>query len=248
MNTNETVEQHLKYNNVHSLILIPTPIAENKVDNITLDVRNAIENTLFFVVENLRTARRFIKAVNKSIDIDTLEFFELSKGFDTKELHAFLGSNFLRGNIGLMSEAGCPAIADPGSLVVQWCHRHKINVNPLVGPSSIILSLMASGFNGQNFAFHGYLPNKKPELITKIKWMQTQIQRTAETQIFIETPYRNRFMIETILSCIQGNEQLCVCIDLDAPTMQIINLPKSGWNAIDLDQFHKRPAVFLLGK
>lgn len=232
---------------MNSLLLIPTPISEEKVYNVTHDVRESVKNTKCFVVERLRTARRFIKSIEKEVIIDDLKFLEIGDKIDKKVLDTFMAENIQAGNIGLMSEAGCPVIADPGNLVVQWCHRNKIPVVPLVGPSSIILGLMASGFNGQNFTFHGYLPNKKPELIPKIKLMLSQVDKTRQTQIFIETPYRNRFIIETVLSCMNSSDHLCVCVDLDAPTMQVINYSKSEWQNIDLDQFHKRPALFLLG-
>jgi 16S rRNA (cytidine1402-2'-O)-methyltransferase len=232
---------------MNSLILIPTPISEDKIYNVTREVQEVVRDTKCFVVERLRTARRFIKAIDKEINIDDLRFYEIGDLTDSKPLELFLKENIQAGNIGLMSEAGCPAIADPGNLAVQWCHKNRIQVKPLVGPSSIILGLMASGFNGQNFTFHGYLPNKKPDLIPKIKLMLLQIAKTKQTQIFIETPYRNRFMIETVLSCLNNSDLLCVCVDLDSPTMQVVNYSKSEWQNIDLDQFHKRPAIFLLG-
>ena len=232
---------------MNALLLIPTPIAEDKIYNTTKDVEQAINNTKYFIVERLRTARRFIKAVNNQIVIDELTFFELGDDANKKELGIFIRDNIKLGNIGLMSEAGCPAIADPGSLAVQFCHHNKILVRPLVGPSSIILSLMASGFNGQNFPFHGYLPNKRPELMQKVKEMMTQIYKNRQTQIFIETPYRNRFMIETVLASLNNNDNFCVCVDLDSSNMKIFNYTKADWIQIDLDQFHKKPAIFLLG-
>ena len=232
----------------NALILIPTPVYEHKADNISQEIIDTIKNTHVYIVERLRTARRFIKSVDKNKDIDQCHFFELGENPDKTALFEFLKTHILHENIGVMSEAGCPAVADPGSLAVEWCHKNKISVRPLAGPSSIIMSLMASGFNGQNFTFHGYLPNKKPELVKSIKWMISQVQKIGQTQIFIETPYRNKFMIEALLSCMADNELLCVAVDIDGPDMSILTLDKKAWSKVDLDTYHKRPAVFLLGR
>jgi len=235
--------------NVHnSLVLIPTPIFEFKSDNISPEIIEVVKNINIYVVERLRTARRFIRFVDKNKNIDSCLFFELGEHPDKQALFDFLKKNIEVGNIGVMSEAGCPAVADPGSIAVEWCHKNKIPVKPLAGPSSIIMSLMASGFNGQNFTFHGYLSNKKPELIKTVKWMLSQIQKTGQTQIFIETPYRNRFMMDTLLFCMNDHDLLCIALDIDSPDMSVVTLTKKDWNKIDLNLYHKRPAVFLLGR
>lgn len=229
------------------LFLIPTPIAEGRHTATSFEIVEKVKTIKYFVVERLKTARRFLKAIDKEIIIDDLHFFEIDQNYEESGLNQFLTCLLDGHDVGLMSEAGCPAVADPGHKAVAWCHRHQIEVIPMVGPSSIILALMASGFNGQNFTFHGYLPNKKPELAQKLKQIDTQIERSNQTQIFIETPYRNGFMIETIVETLSPNRLLCVCADLDSEQAFIKCMPLNAWKKFDLAELHKRPAIFLLG-
>ncbi|MFZ1788236.1 MAG: SAM-dependent methyltransferase [Saprospiraceae bacterium] len=230
------------------LILIPTPIAEDRHQNTAPDVIAATLPLKHFVVERVKTARRFLKAINPQVVIDDLSFFEIDKGFSEADLYLFLEIMKSGVPVGLMSEAGCPAVADPGHLAVAWCHKNKIDVRPLIGPSSIMMALMASGFNGQQFTFHGYLPNKKPELIQRLKNLDNLIEKQGATQIFIETPYRNGFVIETCLEALPPHRLLCVAAALDQDNEFIKTQTIAAWKKVDLAFLHKQPAVFLLGR
>ncbi len=230
------------------LILIPTPIAEDRHQNTAPDVIAATLPLKHFVVERVKTARRFLKAINPQVVIDDLFFFEIDKGFSEADLYGFLEIMKSGVPVGLMSEAGCPAVADPGHLAVAWCHKNKIDVRPLIGPSSIMMALMASGFNGQQFTFHGYLPNKKPELIQRLKNLDNLIEKQGATQIFIETPYRNGFVIETCLEALPAHRLLCVAAALDQENEYIKTQTIAAWKKVDLAFLHKQPAVFLLGR
>ena len=230
------------------LYLIPTPIAEGRHTNSSPELPQIVSRLKYFVVERLKTARRFIKAVWPEAVIDDLVFFEIDKGFDTQELYKFLDILKQGVDVGLLSEAGCPAVADPGHLAVAWCHRQDIQVRPLVGPSSIMLALMASGFNGQSFVFHGYLPNKVGELSPRLKQLDMAIAKTGNTQIFIETPYRNGFMVNTIIQSLSPQSLLCVACDLDGPDEYIKTQSLVQWKKTDTEFLHKKPAVFLLGR
>jgi 16S rRNA (cytidine1402-2'-O)-methyltransferase len=232
----------------NKLYLIPTPIAESRVNNTIADIVAIAPKLRCFVVEHLKTARRFLKAIDRSVDIEGLSFFEINQCYSKSGLEKFLAENIILGDIGLMSEAGCPAIADPGHQAVAWCHHHGVSVIPMVGPNSILLTLMASGFNGQNFTFHGYLPNKKPDIFNSLKNIYQNVLKINQTQIFIETPYRNGFMIESICASLPDDARLCVALDLDGDDQLIINKKVKEWKVMDLQKLHKRPAVFALGK
>jgi 16S rRNA (cytidine1402-2'-O)-methyltransferase len=229
------------------LYLIPTPIAEGRHNATSNEIVERVKNIKYFVVERLKTARRFLKAVDREIIIDDLHFFEIDHNYEETGLNQFLNCLLDGHDVGLMSEAGCPAVADPGHKAVAWCHKNNIEVVPMVGPSSIILALMASGFNGQNFTFHGYLPNKKPELSQRLKQLDSSIDKSNQTQIFIETPYRNGFMIETIVETLSPQRLLCVCADLDSDLAFIKCMPLHAWKKFDSTELHKKPAIFLLG-
>lgn len=229
------------------LVLIPTPIAEGKIAE-DRELVAAISGIKHFVVERIKTARRFLKSIAPDTVIDELHFFEISKGFDQTQLFLFLGVLKKGESVGLMSEAGCPAIADPGHLAVAWCHRHSITVQPFVGPSSIILALMSSGFNGQQFTFHGYLPNKNPDLGQKIKMLDQNLEKTGTTQVFIETPYRNGFMVQNLIQALHPSRLVCIACDLDSDSQFISTREIGAWKSFDLEKLHKRPAVFLIGK
>ena len=165
-----------------------------------------------------------------------------------KELNEFLQVVHQGTNIGVISEAGCPGVADPGAEVVAWAHLHGIKVVPFVGPSSILLALMASGFNGQNFVFNGYLSNKKPELITQLKALEQKVQKTGQTQIFMETPYRNAFIIETCLDTLNDQTRLCIACDINAPDEYIRQMRVVEWKKAIKGEYHKRPCIYLIGK
>ena len=200
----------------------------------------------FFVVENIRTARRMLSKMHMPCPIDELEFVELDKhNPHNPDLMTYLGKALKGQDIGLMSEAGTPCVADPGALIVELAHQAGIQVVPLTGPNAMILALMASGFNGQSFCFHGYLPIKNPERAQKIKALERQSMANDETEMFIETPFRNNAMIEDILKCCHPNTMLCVASDITMEDEKIVSKPIFDWKSIKYD-WNKKPAVFLI--
>jgi len=228
------------------LYMMPCPIVEGHIDSLSKEAIDLLHKTTYFLVERAKTARHFIKAARHPKPISELIIHEISS--DTHEDNSFL-SHLLKGeNIAVISEAGCPGIADPGALAVAYAHQNGIKVVPLIGPSSIFMALMASGFSGQSFAFHGYLPNKKAALIKELRQLESLLNRTVQTQIFMETPYRNGFMIETICSALQPKTKLCVACDINAPTEFILTQEVALWKKFDVATLHKRPCIFLVGK
>ncbi len=199
----------------------------------------------YFVVENLRSARRFLKACHKSIIIDDLEFTELSEHTPPGEVDDMLAPMAHGHSIGVISEAGCPAVADPGADLVAAAQRRGYEVVPLVGPSSILMSLMGSGFNGQRFTFNGYLPIDARARAGKLKDMQQAIRRDHCTQIFIETPYRNNKLIEELCRVLPTDMLLCVASDITGPRQRINTRRIDQWRRIKPD-YDKIPAIFLL--
>ena len=230
------------------LYLIPTTLGDTETDKI-LPRGNAdiITSIRYFIVENIRTARRFLKKINRDIIIDELTFFELNEHTKPEEIAQFLQPLKTGNDMGVISEAGCPAIADPGADVVALAQQQNFRVVPLVGPSSILLSLMASGFNGQSFAFLGYLPVQQSERIKALKKMESRIYSENQTQIFIETPYRNNAMLEAVIQSCQPATMLCVACDISLETEMIRTQSVATWKSAKAD-LHKRPAIFLLGQ
>ncbi len=200
-----------------------------------------------FVVENIRTARRFIKKSGHPLPIDDMQFFELNKHTPEEAIDAFLAPAVNGEDMGVLSEAGTPAVADPGAVVVGLAHRKGIRVVPLVGPNSIILALMASGFNGQQFCFHGYLPIESPQRVKKIRELEQDAWRKSTSQLFIETPYRNNKMLESLLKTCKPQTLLCIASDLTLPTEKIVTKNIAGWKKETAD-LNKKPAVFILYK
>lgn len=198
-----------------------------------------------FIVENVRTARRFLKAVDPGIDIDSITFTELSEHTTESEVPAMLAPIEAGEAVGVMSEAGCPAVADPGALAVAEAQRRGMRVVPLVGPSSLLLALMGSGFNGQSFAFLGYLPFESAKRSRAFSDMQRDIAHRRQTQIFIETPYRNNKLIAELCRRMPAEMLLCVASDLTGPEEKIITMPLRRWATARYD-YDRRPTVFLL--
>lgn len=198
-----------------------------------------------FIVENLKNARRFLKKVNRAIDIDACTFHHMDKHQDSLEWISFLEAAENGEDMALISDAGTPAIADPGNFITELAHAKGIQVIPLVGPSSIILALMASGMNGQNFSFKGYLPIDKKERSRALKMLERDASQ-GETQIFIETPYRNDTLLAEILKQCSEELKLCMAVDLTLPSETIISKRIRDWKK-KTPSFHKRPAVFLMG-
>ena len=229
------------------LYLIPTILGEGTQEStLPSTILKAIQEIDVFIVENLRTARRHIRKLDREKNIDATTFYSYGK-YDTLNLEQDFLPHILSGqNIGLLSEAGLPCVADPGSKIVAYAHDFQIDVVPFVGPSSILLALMASGLNGQNFAFTGYLPIDKSERTKIIKQLEELVKKTGQTQIFMETPYRNNQLIETLLKTCSNNTKLCTASDITLPTENIKTKTIAEWKQtkINLD---KKPTIFLIG-
>lgn len=200
-----------------------------------------------FIVENLRNARRYLKKLDSGIDIDALIFHELNEHTPAGEACLFLKEVEAGEDAAMISEAGVPGVADPGSALAALAHRRGIRVVPLTGPSSILLSLMASGLNGQQFRFHGYLPVKSPERIRRLRDLDQEVQRSGETQIFIEAPYRNMQLLEDLLKTCSAGSMLCIAADLTMESEWIQTREVGRWKK-ELPSLHKRPVIFLLGR
>lgn len=228
-----------------TLYLLPVNISEAPVGDV-LPARN-IEITTHlrhFIVENVRTARRFLRRCIPGFPIDECTFSELNAHTPTEEISAILEPLRHGESMGLMSEAGCPAVADPGAQVVAIAQRERLHVQPLVGPSSILLALMASGFNGQGFTFNGYLPVKGEERTKKIKELEAISRRTGLTQIFIETPYRNRQMLEELARTLSPSTMVCVASNITDPDQEsVVSLPAAQWAHRTIGKY---PAIFLI--
>lgn len=230
------------------LYLIPTTLGEGNPADVlpehTLEVARSLTT---FVVENLRSARRFLSKIGILTPIDQLTFFELNEHTDLTTVTAMIGPAMKGVNIGLLSEAGAPAVADPGAPLVRLAHSKGIQVVPLTGPSSILLSLMASGLNGQNFAFQGYLPVKPPERQKRLRELESTSFREKQTQVFIEAPYRNMQLLNDILTTCSGGTYLCIAADITLESEYILTKTISSWKK-PLPELHKRPCIFLLLK
>ena len=232
-----------------TLYLIPTTLSDCELLHVLPDGNTPIIRKLkVFIVENIRTARRFLKQVDSNIIIDELQFFELNQKTDLIHINKYLEPLLKGEDVGIISEAGCPAIADPGADIVALAQAQKIKVVPLVGPSSILLSLMASGFNGQSFAFHGYLPIEKGQRVDKLKQLERRIYSEQQTQLFIETPYRNRQMVDELLKSLQPQTKLCIAVDITSDTEDIRTKTISEWKKSVIPELHKRPCIFLIYK
>ena len=230
------------------LYLIPTPLAPESIDKSIPQFNSQLISSLkYFVVENLRTARRFLKQIDKSININELIINELNEHTPFEQLPGLLSSMLDGNDTGLLSEAGLPCVADPGSQLVGLAHEAGIEVVPLAGPTSILMALMASGFNGQNFTFHGYLPVDKKALAAKIKSMEMTAFKLDQTQIFMEAPYRNNQMLDTLFNCCSGDTRLCIAVDISGENEHISTRSLAGWKKQKPD-IHKRPAIFLISK
>lgn len=230
-----------------ALYLIPCTLGNTPVEQVLPAYnRSIILGIRHFVVEEVRTARRFLKSVDKSIDIDSITFCPMGKHADPNLFRQYLEPLVKGEPVGVISEAGCPAIADPGASLVAIAHGLGLHVVPLVGPSSIILSLMASGFNGQNFAFHGYLPIGASERTAAIKKMETLAHTEKQTQIFIETPYRNGQMFQELLKTCRPQTRLCIAAGITCPEEFIRTRTIQDWRKDQLPDLRKVPAIFLL--
>ena len=229
------------------LYLIPTILGEGTEEK-TLPsfVRNKIKDVDIFIVENIRTSRRFIKKMYKEKDIDSTLFYSYGKHDKLDLPEEFLPHIYQGKDVGIISEAGVPCVADPGSKIVDFAHRFQIEVIPLVGPSSILLALMSSGLNGQNFAFTGYLPIEKSERSRRIKDLEILSRKTKQTQIFMETPYRNLQLFESILKVCSKNTKLCIASNITLASENIKTKTIEEWKSSNPPNIHKYPTIFLI--
>lgn len=225
--------------------LIPVTLgSENYEDMIPAGVLEITRRLRYFIVENLRSARRFLRLIDKDFPIDESVFYELNKHTSGNDMSIFF-QPLLEGNdIGLMSEAGLPGIADPGAEIITEAHREKIIVTPLSGPSSIIMALISSGMNGQNFTFNGYLPVKSAERAARIRELEKKADE-GFTQIFMETPYRNQALLESLLGICNPERLLCIAADITKPSEYIRTMPIKDWKR-DKPDLKNRPAIFVL--
>jgi len=230
-----------------NLYLIPTPLGDTGFEAglpaYNLSILHKID---IFIVEELRTARRFLRKAGYTREFESVTFYLLNEHTPENETASMLAKAVAGNHIGLLSEAGLPCIADPGNIVVKLAHQKGIRVIPLTGPSSLMLALMASGLNGQNFVFHGYLPVKPDERIKALRELEHAAFRCNQTQIFIETPYRNLSMFQSILKTCHPDLVLCIAADLTLETEWIRSMPVKEWKNKN-PELHKRPVVFLLG-
>lgn len=230
-----------------ALYLIPVALSDQKLNRVLPAFNIELVGSIrYFIVENVRSARRFLKKCNKEIDIDSLHFEVLDEHSKPQDIIHYLDPLERGESIGVISEAGCPAIADPGADVVAMAQKKGLKVVPLVGPSSILMSLMASGFNGQSFAFQGYLPIDSEKRKHKLAEMERNIS-SGQTQIFIETPYRNNRLLAELTQKLRSDLQLCVAVDITGETEEIRTLSIKEWAKTNFN-FDKRPAIFLLYK
>ncbi|MDO4881405.1 MAG: SAM-dependent methyltransferase [Capnocytophaga sp.] len=234
--------------NFGKIFLIPTTLGDNDpMEVLPIKVKETIAFCNYFIVENEKTARRFIKKICPEKPQPSLQLFILNKHTAIEEISAFLTPCKSGENIGIISEAGCPGIADPGAEIVALAHQENIEIIPLVGPSSILLSVMASGLNGQSFAFNGYLPIDKNERKNTLKRLERRAKEEKQTQVFIETPFRNDALFQEMLQTLEGSTKLCVACDITLPTQYIRTFPISVWKKQTIS-FHKRPTIFVIGK
>ncbi|MBQ8361150.1 MAG: SAM-dependent methyltransferase [Bacteroidaceae bacterium] len=231
-----------------ALYLIPVTLGETPLDKVLPAYNREVILTIrHFIVEEVRTARRFLKKVEPSIDIDSLTFYPLNKHTAPSDITTYLHPLSEGHSMGVISEAGCPAVADPGADVVAIAQRRGLKVVPLVGPSSILLSVMGSGFNGQSFAFHGYLPIEQTDRVRMLKQLEQRAYAERQTQLFIETPYRNRRLLDEILRTCRPQTRLCIASNLTCEDEYIRTHTVKEWRR-ESPELDKKPCIFLLYK
>lgn len=232
---------------MQNLYLIPTLLAPDTHDQVLPpEVVNKVAELNTFFVENIKSARRFISSLKIGKVIDDITFYDLTKDSNYDDILTLMSQ--LSEDIGVLSEAGCPGIADPGAMAVDCAHQLGMKVHPIVGPSSILLALMGSGFNGQSFAFNGYLPIDKKERAKRIRELEKLSFQHDQTQLFMETPYRNNQMLESIIQSCNPNTKLSVAVDITAPTQVIKTQTVARWKQEKSLDLHKRPAIFSFGR
>jgi len=231
-----------------ALYLLPVTLGETPIERVLPSYnKEIILNIKYFIVEDVRSARRFLKKVDASVDINSLTFYELNKHTLPEAISDYLRPLADGHSMGVISEAGCPAVADPGADVVAIAQRKRLKVVPLVGPSSIILSVMGAGFNGQNFAFNGYLPIDPAERARRLKELENRVYQENQTQLFIETPYRNQKLMEEILHVCRPQTRLCVAANITCEGEYIQTRTVKEWKG-HLPDLNKIPCIFLIYK
>lgn len=231
-----------------ALYLLPVTLGDTPIEKVLPAYnREIISGIKYFIVEDVRSARRFLKKVDSAICIDELTFYTLNKHTSPEDISGYLKPLLEGHSMGVISEAGCPAVADPGADVVAIAQRRNLKVVPLVGPSSIILSVMGSGFNGQSFAFHGYLPIDPAERTKRLKELETRVYAENQTQLFIETPYRNQKMLEEILKTCRPQTKLCIAANITCEGEYIKTRSIKDWKG-HLPELNKIPCIFLIYK
>lgn len=232
-----------------TLYLIPVELGETPQQRVLPSYnRDIIVGLRHFIVEEVRSARRFLKRVDRDIDIDALTFYPMGKHADNALFERYLKPLEAGESMGVISEAGCPAVADPGADIVAIAQRKGLKVVPLVGPSSMIMAVMASGLNGQSFAFNGYLPIDPADRIKRLKQLEERAWREQQTQLFIETPYRNHKLFETLCQTLRPQTRLCIAAGITTDDEWICTRTVADWHRQRLPDLSKTPAIFLFGK
>lgn len=235
---------HIQSGTLH---LFPCPIIDDNTDAIPAYVINAIHQVDFFIAERAKTARRFLKRINHPIPLQEIEIFELDKKDSLKDKDEWLNLLISGKEIGFLSEAGVPCVADPGERIVSFAHQVGAKVKPYVGPSSILLALIGSGLNGEQFRFHTYLPIQQGDLTSELRWIVKDIQKSGTSHIFIETPYRNEKTFQILLKHVPGNIALNISVNLTGPNEVVQTKTIREWKSNKPSYLHKQPAIFILG-
>lgn len=232
-----------------ALYLIPVTLGETSIEQVLPPYNHeVIMGIRHFVVENIRSARRFLRQTDKAFPIDDCTFFEMGKHADEKQFSQYLQPLREGKSVGVISEAGCPAVADPGADIVKIAQREGLRVVPLVGPNSMIMAVMSSGLGGQSFAFNGYLPVDASDRAKRLKALESRAWTEGQTQLFIETPYRNEKMFQALLSTLRPQTRLCIAAGITTADEYIRTLPISEWKKTKLPDLSKIPAIFLINK
>lgn len=227
--------------------MIPTTLGGETIDDIVpKDVKSEIIKLRHFVVENIKSARRFLRKIDREFPIDDCEFFILNKRSEVSELYSYVKPAIQGNDLGVMSDAGCPGVADPGAAIVNIAHDKGIKVHPFVGPSSILLALMGSGFSGQQFTFHGYLPKERKARVATLKRFEADTRKTKMTHLFMDTPFRNMNVLDDLLNVLADPTMICIASNITLPTEDIRTLSAKKWRekAYDLS---KKPTIFAIG-
>lgn len=231
-----------------NLLMIPTTLGgESTTDIIPEDVKNLVIALRVFIVEDVKSARRFLRKLDRTFPIDDSTFFTLNKKTPASDLISYIQPALKGQNIGVMSDAGCPGVADPGAAMVGIAHQHGIRVQPLVGPSSILLALMGSGFSGQEFTFHGYLPKERKDRIYALKNFEGDNRRTGATHLFMDTPFRNMNVLDDLLNELTDTTMLCIASSITLPQEDIRTMSIKDWREKAYD-LAKKPTIFAIGK